>query len=69
MVTYSFHLYSRSSHHFIQYFKQNLTDAYKRELPVLTFYSTEQPVHADKKQTKTVCGIFDISFQNKLKAI
>ena len=27
-------------------FKQNLTDAYKRELPVLTFYSTEHPVLA-----------------------
>ena len=30
----------------LQHFKQNLTDAYKRELPALTFYSTEHPVLA-----------------------
>ena len=30
----------------LHHFKQNLTDAYKRELPVLTFYSTEHPVLA-----------------------
>ena len=30
----------------LQHFKQNLTDAYKRELPTLTFYATEHPVVA-----------------------
>ena len=30
----------------LQHFKQNLTDAYKRELPVLTVYSMEHPVLA-----------------------
>ena len=32
----------------LQRSKQNLTDAYKRELPVLTFYSTEHPVLAKR---------------------
>ena len=30
----------------LQHFKQNLTNAYKRELPALTFYSMEHPVLA-----------------------
>ena len=30
----------------LQHFKQNLTDAYKHELPALTFYSTEHLVLA-----------------------
>ena len=30
----------------LQHVKQNLTDAYKRELPALTFNSAEHPVLA-----------------------
>jgi len=54
----------------LQQFKQNLTDAYKRELPALTVDSMEHPVlagrSADIDLNRTVFGIFDISFQNKI---
>lgn len=33
--------------HLLQHFKQNLSDAYKLELPALTFESTEHPVPAE----------------------
>ena len=57
----------------LQHVKQNLTEGYKRELPALTFYTTEHPVLArclaDTDLRKACVGFFDIGFQNKIKAI